>query len=148
MARVEFDIESDLAPELIIEGLTDFSERRPDLWPGLDRRQYRVFEVGDRWADVREGSSKRIWARERYDWSQPGLVRWEVTNSSFCRPGSYVQTEITPGDGGGSRIHVTWERHPVGLGIRLMLGLIVLTGGAPVKSSLRKGLDRIARQPS
>jgi polyketide cyclase/dehydrase/lipid transport protein len=148
MARVEFDIESQLSPERILAGLTDFPDRRPDLWPGLDRSQYRVFQVGDTWADVREGTSKSIWARERYDWSQPGTVRWEVTESSFCRPGSYVQTQIRPDAEDGSRIHVIWERHALGLGSRLMLGLIVLTRGAPVKSSLRKGLQRIAAQSS
>ncbi|MGH2676524.1 MAG: hypothetical protein ACRDH1_14065, partial [Actinomycetota bacterium] len=106
------------------------------------------YEVGETWAEVREGTTKGIWARERYDWSRPGVVRWEVQESSFCRPGSYVEAEIAPRSEGGSRIRVTWERSPISLRSRLMFGLIVLARGAPVKSSLRKGLERIGTLPA
>jgi hypothetical protein len=75
MARIELNVESSASPEQVIDGLTDFSDRRPDLWPGLNPKMYRVYEVGDTWADVREGNSDAIWARERYDWSTPGMVR-------------------------------------------------------------------------
>jgi hypothetical protein len=143
MARIEFDMDAEIPPERIIAALTDFSGRRPDIWPGLKREEYEVYEVRQTGADVREGTSKGVWARERYDWSQPGVVRWEVVESSFCAPGSYVEARIAPKDR-GSRIHVTWERHPTTFMARaVMIPLIKLTGGAPVKSSLRKGLERI-----
>ena len=146
MPRVEFDIESELPPERIRRGLIDFSERRPELWPGLNPKEFRVYEIGDTWADVREGNGGKVWARERYDWSSPDTVTWTVVESGFCEPGSFVSASITPRDG-GSRIHVIWDRKPSSAGFRLGLGLIKLTGGAPVKSSIKKGLARIAAQP-
>src|SRR4051794_18185027 len=54
MSRVEFDVESSAAPERVIAGLTDFTPRRPELWPGLNAAMYRVYEVGDTWAEVQE----------------------------------------------------------------------------------------------
>lgn len=145
MARVEFDFESHLPPERIIGALTDFTERRPELWPGLSAKEYEVYDVGETSAVVREGNGGQIWARERYDWSKPGVVRWEVIESGFCAPGSFVQAEIAPRDG-GSRIHLTWERRPTTFMARfLMIPMIVMTRGAPVKGSLKKGLDRISR---
>jgi hypothetical protein len=39
---------------------------------------------------------------------------------------------------------VVWDRTTDSLKWRLMLGLIALTRGAPVKSSLLKGFDRYA----
>ena len=56
MARIELDIDTDVPRDAILASLIDFSERRPDLWPGLNRNEYRVIAVGDTWADVREGN--------------------------------------------------------------------------------------------
>lgn len=147
MARVEFDMETDLPPQRIIDALTDFTERRPELWPGIREKDYEVYEVGETSAVVREGSGPQIWARERYDWSKPGTVRWEVLESGFCAPGSFVQADISERDG-GSTIHVTWERVPTTFLARFLMGVILLTKGAPVRSSLQKGLDRVSRLPS
>jgi hypothetical protein len=147
VARVEFDMETEVQPERVIAGLTTFTEDRPELWPGLKAKEYRVYELGETSAVVREGSGGQVWAKERYDWSRPGFVRWEVIESGFCTPGSYVQAEVAP-SGGGSRIHVTWQRQPTTLLARVMLGLIVLTRGGPVKASLKKGLDRIGKRPA
>ncbi|MGH2710194.1 MAG: SRPBCC family protein [Actinomycetota bacterium] len=146
MARVEFDIDSELPPQRIIDALTDFTERRPEIWPGLSAKEYEVYEVGDKAAVVREGNGGQIWAKERYDWSEPGVVRWEVLESGFCEPGSFVQAEIKP-KGTGSEVHVTWQRVPTTFAARLIMGLIVMTRGAPVKGSLKKGFDRIAKLP-
>ena len=45
---------------------------------------------------------------------------------------------------GGSLIHVTWERHPTTFLARILIvPLVQLTGGAPVRSSLRKALERL-----
>jgi hypothetical protein len=145
MPRVEFDAETPLSPEQVVAALTDFSDRRPDIWQSLSREVFHVYSVGDTMAEVREGNrSPKIWARERYDWSTPGTVRWEVLESNFCDPGSYVEARITPGEHGGSRVHVVWDRTTSSIKWKLMLGLIALTRGAPVKSSLVKGLRRYA----
>ena len=142
MARVELDIDTDIPPDGIRAALIDFTARRPSLWPGLNRKEYVVYQVGDTWAVVREGNGGPVWARERYDWSRPDNVTWTVEESGFCQPGSFVSVDVAPRDV-GSRIHVTWERHPKGLLGAIMTTLIPLTGGAPIRRSLEAGLDRI-----
>jgi hypothetical protein len=139
MPHVEFDMETPLPPEKIVSMLTDFSERRPDVWSSLWRGAYQVYSVGEATAEVREGNkAPKIWARERYDWSNPGVVRWEVLESNFCKPGSYVEVQIEPRAGGGSKLHVVWERTPTTFSAGLMLSVIALTRGALVKASINK----------
>jgi hypothetical protein len=146
MAKLELDFDTTLPPGKVLVALTDFTERRPDLWPGLAREYYEVYSKGETSADVREGSVKptRVWAKEHYDWSTPGKVAWTVEESNFCRPGSYVSAAIQPGRGGGSRIHLVWERWPSNMKGRLMIGMMVLLRGSPIKSSTRKALDAMA----
>jgi len=142
MARVEFDIDTDIPPDRIRAALIDFSARRPSLWPGLSRKEFVVYQVGETWAVVREGNGGSVWARERYDWSRPGNVTWTVQESGFCKPGSFVSADLAPRDG-GSRVHVAWERYPNGLLGAIMTTLIPLLRGAPVRRSLEAGLDQI-----
>ena len=62
--------------------LTDFSLERPETWPTLDPAKYEAIELGDTWATVCEGGRRpSIWARERYDWSDPTKVTWTVQES-------------------------------------------------------------------
>ena len=143
MPRIEVDVESSASPERVIAGLTNFTERRPELWPGLNPKKYRVYEVGDTWADVQEGNNDMIWARERYDWSTPGTVRWTVQESSFSTTGDFVEAVVSAKSAGGSRIHVTWSRHGKTLVAKAMLALIALSRGLPVKQSVMAGLRRI-----
>lgn len=146
MARVEFDIETVLSPERVIGGLTDFSERRPEIWPGIHPSLYEVRNLGTTSADVKEGTKApgmTVWAVEHYDWSIPNTVTWTVRESNFCAPGSSVSTRISPRPDGGSRIHITWNRTPVGFKARLMVAMIKLSGGKPVETSFRRGLDRM-----
>jgi hypothetical protein len=51
--------------------LTDFSPRRPDVWPMLAPELYEIYRVEATSADVREGSifPTRIWERDHYEWS-------------------------------------------------------------------------------
>src|SRR5439155_16181236 len=107
------DLDTPLPPERVISGLTNFSERRPAIWPGVTPSLYEVYSVGETSADVQEGTKApgmTVWAKEHYDWSTPSTVTWTVRESNFCAPGSYVSAVITPGAGGGSHIHVTWDR--------------------------------------
>jgi hypothetical protein len=146
MARLDKDLEVAASPDQVIAALTDFSERRPDVWRSLAREFYEVYSVGETEAEVREGSKPpSVWAKEHYDWSTPGTVKWTVRESNFCKPGSYVQATVLPGDVGGSRIHVTWERWPSNLKGRVLTALIVAIRGAPIWSSVKKNLDRLAK---
>ena len=143
MAHVELDIDTPLSPERVIGALTDFSERRPELWSGLHPSLYEVRSLGDTWAEVKEGSRlpwMTVWAIEHYDWSIPDTVTWTVKKSNFSAPGSSVSAQVRPGPG-GSRIHVTWNRTGVGLKGRMIVGMIKLSGGKPVAASIKESLD-------
>jgi hypothetical protein len=144
MARFEFDLHADVGPDVVRAALLDFSARRPDLWPGLPRDQYEVYEVGDTWAVVREGYRGPIWWRERYDWSTSGTIRCTALESGFGMPGSYFTWDVTPLEGCGSRVHVVWDRRGRTLFGRLFVGLLWLTNGFFVRRSFEMGLTRIA----
>jgi hypothetical protein len=148
MAKVEMDIDTKLPPERVVAALTDFSERRTDIWPGLSSEYYEVYSVGDTWAEVREGNVKpfRTWAKERYDWSTPGKVTWTVNESNFCKPGSSVSADITPVEGGGSHVHITWERFPSNMKGRFAAAVIKMTKGGPIPKSMKKVLDGLAQK--
>ena len=153
MARVELDMDTPLPPERVIGALTDFSERRPEIWPGLHPSLYEVRSLEATSAEVKEGSQMpgmTVWAVEHYDWSVPDTVTWTVKESNFSAPGSSVSAQVRPAAGSGSRIHVTWERTGLGFKGRMIIGLIKLSGGRPVAASIKQGLDKIlesARQP-
>ncbi|BCW34499.1 hypothetical protein StoSoilA2_05550 [Arthrobacter sp. StoSoilA2] len=146
MPKVEVDLDTVVPPGKVREALLDFSPRRPEIWPGIYPPMYEVYQVGETFADIREGSKAPggvIWAKEHYDWANPDEVKWTVQESNFCAPGSYVSARITPNDSGGSRIHITWNRRPTSLMGRVATFMIVVTRGAPVASSLRMGLKKL-----
>jgi polyketide cyclase/dehydrase/lipid transport protein len=148
MAEIEMDVETSLPPEQVLAALLDFSERRPEIWPGIDPSQYEVYSVGEKEADIREGSrfpGAVLWAKEHYDWSTPGVVTWTVRESNFCTPGSYVSATVTPKDQGGTHIHIVWDRTPTSFTGRLAFGLIKLTKGKPIVASVKKALDNLER---
>jgi hypothetical protein len=146
MARLEFDIASDVPAERILAALTDFTENRPNLWPGLKRELYQVHDTGPTWADVNEGSGGPVWARERYDWSTPGTVTWTMQESGFATPGDFITAVVTPDADGGSRIHVTWERHGRTLFGRFLVAMIYLLRGRPVRQSIEAGVRRLSAE--
>ena len=98
MANVHIHAETPVPPERILAALTDFTDRRFDYWPNLDQRLYQVHATGDTWAEVTEGAAFAggIWERGRYDWSTPGVVRLEVTDSNAFRL-TRVRKERPPG---------------------------------------------------
>jgi hypothetical protein len=148
VTHIEFDIRAGAPPEEVRAALPDFSEKRPELWPGLPADQYEVYEIGDTWAEIREGYRGRIWAREHYDWSVPGRVRFDSVDSGFAGPGGYVVVDIEPAEGSGSTLHVTWERRGKRVFGKLFVSLIGLTRGAPIRRSFEMGLARIAAATS
>jgi len=148
MPRVVFDMHTGLQPEQVLEMLTDFSARRPELWPMLARELYCVHDVSSTSADVREGSlrPRLIWERDHYDWSLPGRVRWTVQESNYCAPGSYVEVTFRDAANGGSQVQVEWNRTGVGLRGRVMIALVVLTRGAIIRRKVfQRAFDRAAR---
>src|SRR5207237_8075650 len=77
MAKLRYEAEGPVAAADFIRALTDFSERRPELWPDLSARLCRVHELGDTWADVTKRSDflGGVCARARYDWQRRGIGR-------------------------------------------------------------------------
>jgi len=149
MARVEFTIDTPLPPEQVISALTDFSDRRPEIWPGIHPSLYEVRSVREMSAEVREGSrtpGMAVWAIESYDWSVPGTVSWTIKESNLFDPWGSVSAQIDTRPGGGSRIHVTWNRTGVGFKGRMLVGMIKLSGGRPVAASIKAGLDKMRDQ--
>ncbi len=145
MSRVIIVIDTDLPAEAVHAALIDFSPRRPELWPSITPSTYEVYEIGDTWAEIREGSGDgSSWARQRYDWSQPGRVIWTVVESGYAMPGDFTAADISERDGGGSRIRLEWQRRGTHLTAKLMVGMIALMRGLPVKRSFEAGLKAIA----
>ena len=146
MANVHIHAETPVPPERILAALTDFTDRRFDYWPNLDQRLYQVHATGDTWAEVTEGAAFAggIWERGRYDWSTPGVVRLEVTDSNAFRPGSYWEYRISPDGRGGSHVELTVHRLPRTAKGRLLTLLQGLFGRRIVRADLAKSLQILA----
>jgi len=148
MPRVAFDVHTVLPAATVLTMLTDFTARRPALWPTLSPKLYEVYELGPTSADVKEGSSKPvvIWERAHYDWSVPGRVRWTVHASNYCTQGSYVEAEVHDVDDGGATVHVEWNRTGVGLKGKTLIARVVLTRGAVIRRKVfERAFDRAAK---
>src|SRR6266508_553412 len=115
MAKLSYGVDSKLGPDPILRATVDFSERRPEIWPNISRQFYRVHELGDCWADVTEGSKGGTWARERYEWPNPGTVRATVQDSNIFQPGGTWELRALPKEDGGTRIDVLYHRQARGL---------------------------------
>jgi hypothetical protein len=139
-------VDSDVSPELIRRALLDFSDRRPQVWPQLDPKTYKVHSVNETSADVTEGSPfPRVWSREHYDWSHPTTITWTAAESNFCTPGSHISMDITPGEAGGSRVAVTWDRTAANLRGRINLTVIAIGGERLLRWATRKSLADVAK---
>lgn len=149
MTELRFTVDAPVPAAAVIAALTDFSARRPEIWPDLDADVYRVDELHSTSAVVREGQrSPRLWAIEAYDWATPGTVTWTVRESNFCTPGSFMSARVEAGPNGGSRMHVTWSRTGTGLKGKLIVGLLRLTAGRPLRKSLGRALGGLGSVPT
>jgi hypothetical protein len=150
VARIHYEADGAVSAERFIAALTDFSERRPELWPGLDDRFYRVHEVGETWAEVTEGTDVLggVWGRERYDWSQPGLVRLKLLDSADFRPGTITEYRVSPLPGGGCQVAVDFRRIARSARGRFVGAVVQLTGARRFGGELRFALDRLGQAGS
>jgi hypothetical protein len=70
MPKFSFQLDVRDPPAKVIGAMVDFSERRPEIWPNLTARLYRVHELDARTADVTEGTALPgvdIWERVTYE---------------------------------------------------------------------------------
>ena len=141
MTVVHCSAQTSVPPERVISALTDFSDARPSLWPTLDPSRYSVHSRGDDWAEVTEGSkfAGGVWERGRYDWSQPGVVRFSVTDSNSFAPGSSWEYRVR-GDGTGSVVDLTVRRTGATVKGRVLAALMRVGGKRVLDADLRKAL--------
>lgn len=106
---MQFEVATLASPEQVREALTDFTDRRLQVWNRtLDPKTYQVRAVGDTWAVALESTTgSPFWVVSRYDWADPTTLRWTVQESSWGGSGT-GSVRITPVDGGGSRVHAEW----------------------------------------
>jgi len=145
MARFIAKVDVKAEPKQVVDALIDFSSHRTEIWSGLSPEFYEVYSVGETEATVREGSTKptKVWARERYDWSKPGVVRWTVLESNFCNPGSYVEARVKPKDEGSS-VEIEWNRTGSTVSGRIMVVFMKLMGPSILRSYMKKSLNALA----
>ncbi|MGZ5406127.1 MAG: SRPBCC family protein [Nocardioides sp.] len=107
---MRFEITTRASPEQVQRALTDFSDQRLETWSRtLDPKTYELRDHGDTWATARESSpGSPFWVVSRYDWSDPGVVRWTVVESSYGGAGTGL-VRIEPRADGGSRLLAEWD---------------------------------------
>jgi hypothetical protein len=142
MAHVSVDRDTTVPPQAVLSALTDFSERRLELWPNIDRKYYAVHEISQASADVTEGS-RGVWERTHYDWSEPGIVRIQVRDSNAFRPGSYWVYSVKPGPNGGSHVHLEFRRDPRNAKGLLLSALLNVAGRKIFGDFLGETLHRL-----
>jgi hypothetical protein len=137
---IKFEVQSPLEPEAVREALTDFSERRPELWPAIDPRIYRVHEVSASSAVVTEGTDVigGIWATELYEWDGSGTVRATIQESNFWHPGGKWELTATPRNGGGSILRVTRDRRAKNVKSRIFELVMRVVGARVLAKELLK----------
>ena len=146
---MRFDVDTVASPDQVRRALTDFSERRLQIWDRtLDPARYALLDRGETWAVAREASPRSpFWVVARYDWSDPAAIRWTVQESSYGGGGQGV-IRVEPGEG-GSRLHVDYTS----TGVRaLHRPLLLLLHRGPMGRVLSRmwasALDRYARADS
>ena len=97
-------VKSSLPPEEVLQAARDFSDRRADIWPMVQAKYLQVHETGETFAEVTEGTFVlgRFWERNRYDWSEPGVVKATVMESNIFKPGSTFALRASQRNGGSS----------------------------------------------
>jgi len=141
--------ETRVAADRVLEAARDFSERRAEMWPDVHVEHLQVHEQGDTFAEVTEGNPWPIgfvYARLRYDWSEPGAVKGVVTDSNIFKPGSTWEIRATPANG-GSRVEVIGVRHLRGFKGRLLAPFFPLgLAKKSVADHLRHFLSKLEEQ--
>jgi hypothetical protein len=144
MAKVRYGVDGATSAERFIAALTDFSDRRPAIWPGLSANLFTVHELGATWADVTEGTDVGggVWARERYDWSTPDVVTLTLLDSADFRPGTVTRYRVTSRPG-GCHVEVEFHRIAHSLRGRLVGAAVQLFGARRFAGELSTALARL-----
>ena len=148
MPRIHFQLQTEISPDGVLAALTDFTERRAQVWPNIDAAHFKLHGVGAGWADVTEGNGLAggIWERSRYEWgTTPGTLRTTTTESNTWKPGSGWNYQLTPTPNGGTRIDVSVLRLGRGVKGRILGITLAVVGARILRSDMQKVLSRIGR---
>jgi hypothetical protein len=150
MGSVHVRAHGSFPPDVFVRALTDFGPGRGDVFGNSEAGHLQVHDRGDTWADVTEGSKAGggIWQRMRYDWSTPGVVRLEVTDSNAFGPGSHWTYRVEPAAGGGTDIDLTIVRAPSTPKGRFIDVLLRLGGGVFFSRDLRRTVKKLENRLS
>jgi len=144
VATVRFEVTTPVAPSAVLAALTDFSERRPEVYRNIDRAHFRVHGQGAGWADVTEGNVL-AWERNRYEWDgDAGTVSVKTIESDSWAPGSQWEYRLHPLPAGGTRIDVIAVRNPRTWRGRLIALGLPLAGKRVLRADLENVLASIA----
>jgi hypothetical protein len=143
--HVVVDLDSDIPGERVLAAATDFSERRPELWPNISREFWQLHGRGAHWAEATEGSPA-VLARERYEWSNNRVVG-TTQDSNVWRPGGTWTLTVEPRDSAGCHIRVVLDRRFKGKGW-LFYPAVALFGRQIFIRNLQKTLRVLARTGS
>jgi hypothetical protein len=146
MTKVHFQLQSPLAPDVVLAAVTDFGPSRSTVWPNVDEDHFKVHGQGPGWAEVTEGSAVAcgVWERERYTWDAAArTVEIETLDSNVWGPGSRWDYRFTRGSARGTAIDVTvvrigkgWKGRTIGLGLSLV-------GPGMLRSQMKRALARV-----
>jgi hypothetical protein len=148
MTTIHITTMTPVAPERIVNALTDFTPKRLQTWPNIDRRYYEVHEVHATSAEVTEGSAflGGVWERALYDWSQPGNITITVQSSNAFTMGSYWRYSITAGENGRSRVDFTLHRVGKNLKGRVLATMLRVFGRRIFRQDLDRTLQRLVEE--
>jgi hypothetical protein len=147
VAKIHYEADGPVAADRFIAALTDFGDHRPELWPNLDTKYFRLHERGDTWAEVTEGTDilGGVWARERYDWSEPGIVRLRLIESVDFKPGTQIVYRVTPNADGGCHVAVDFQRIAASLRGRIVGAAVQMAGSRRFVADLQQTFEHLAR---
>jgi hypothetical protein len=135
-----------VAPERVLEALTNFGPERPKHWPNLDRKYFQTHELEPTSAEVTEGSSFAggVWERAHYDWSEPGVVKIAVLDSNAFKAGGSWTYTIHP-RGSGSQVELRVVRRGRTLKGRLLAAVLQVSGRAVFCGDLQRTVAALER---
>ena len=150
MGSFSFTIDTTVPPDRVLAALTDFSDKRPEIWPTISRTYYKVHSVGPTSADVTEGSDilGGVWGREHYDWSRPGTVTLTVGESAIVKAGGTWTFVVKANGSGGSTITESMARVSFGVKGRCVGALVQVAGSKLFRSNLERTLAILAAAPA
>ena len=147
MTTIRCSTDTPLSEERVRAALTDFSARRPEVWPNLDPGLYQVHDRGPTWADLTEGSrfGGGIWERARYDWADPHRVRLTVTASNAFAPGSSWEYATTSRPAAGTHVELVMNRRGRSVKGRLLATVLRVSGRKVFCGDLAKALRALEK---